>query len=112
MASGGVVPFDGSIVVLENSMRLQAPAIAHSREERRRFTRPDCFGNTDAAIYTAVTIGIGLIHDWRDIGSIHINSSIKTGGERRIMALSLLLLTGLVFRPRLPYGKIPAVPAQ
>ena len=54
-------------------MRLQAPAIAHSREERCRFTRPDCFGNTGAAIFTAVAIGISLVHDWRGIGSIHIN---------------------------------------
>ena len=54
-------------------MRLQAPAIAHSREERCRFTRPDCFGNTGATIFTAVAIGISLVHDWRNIGSIHKN---------------------------------------
>lgn len=50
-------------------MRLQAPAIAHSREERCRFTRPDCFGNTGATIFTAVAIGISLVHDWRNIMS-------------------------------------------
>ena len=44
------------------------------------FTRPDCFGNnTGATIFTAVAIGISLVHDWRNIGSIHINSSIKQG---------------------------------